>query len=94
MDIVIIADYLGPLDGTYNSRFLYLGDILAKNHNVEIVTSNFNHGEKCFFSNNNIEKHDFKITMINESGYKTREDITENHEVNVLEYKRHDQEID
>ena len=70
MDIVIIADYLGPLDGTYNSRFLYLGDILAKNHNVEIVTSNFNHGEKCFFSNNNIEKHDFKITMINESGYK------------------------
>ena len=70
MDILILADFLGPLDGTFNSRFLYLGDMLAKEHEVEIVTSDFDHGAKAYFDYE-IEKHDFKITMLHESAYPT-----------------------
>lgn len=70
MDILILADFLGPLDGTFNSRFLYLGDILAKEHEVEIVTSDFDHGAKAYFDYE-IEKHDFKITMLHEGAYPT-----------------------
>lgn len=46
MDILILADFLGPLDGTFNSRFLYLGDMLAKEHEVEIVTSDSTMGPR------------------------------------------------
>ena len=70
MDILILADFLGPLDGTFNSRFLYLGDMLAKEHEVEIVTSDFDHGAKAYFDYE-IEKHDFKITMLHEGAYPT-----------------------
>lgn len=70
MDILILADFLGPLDGTFNSRFLYLGDMLAKEHEVEIVTSDFDHGAKAYFDYE-IEKHDFKITMLHEGAYTT-----------------------
>lgn len=68
MDIVIIADYLGPLDGSYNSRFLYLGDLLAKEHSVEVVTGNFNHGKKERFTGD-IEQHSYPIIMLDEPGY-------------------------
>lgn len=68
MDIVIIADFCGPLDGTYNSRFLYLAEMLVKKHNVEIITSDFNHANKDYFKNE-IEKHDFSITMLHEGFY-------------------------
>lgn len=67
-DIVIIADFLGPLDGTFNSRFLYLADLLAKENSVEIVTSDFDHGNKEYF-NHEIEKHDYTITMLHEASY-------------------------
>ena len=70
MDILILADFLGPLDGTFNSRFLYLGDMLAKEHEVEIVTSDFDHGAKAYIDYE-IEKHDFKITMLHEGAYPT-----------------------
>ena len=70
MDILILADFLGPLDGTFNSRFLYLGDMLAKEHEVEIVTSDFDHGAKAYFDYE-IEKHDLKITMLHEGAYPT-----------------------
>ncbi len=67
-DIVIIADFCGPLDGTFNSRFLYLADMLAKSHNVEIITSDFDHGSKARF-HHEIEKHDYSITMLHEEDY-------------------------
>ena len=67
-DIVIIADFLGPLDGTFNSRFLYLADMLAKDNEVEVVTSDFHHGTNRYF-NNEIEKHDYPITMLHEGAY-------------------------
>lgn len=67
-DIVILADFCGPLDGTFNSRFLYLADMLAKDNDVEIVTSDFNHGSKDYF-HYEIEKHDYTITMLHEGSY-------------------------
>lgn len=68
MDIVIVADFLGRLDGKGNSRFLYLADLLCENHDVEIITSDFNHGTKDYFSS--IEYNDnYKITMLHEGYY-------------------------
>lgn len=68
-DIIIIADFCGPLDGTFNSRFLYLADMLvSEGHNVEIVTSDFDHGKKIYIDYE-IEKHDYKITMLHEGYY-------------------------
>ncbi len=70
MDIVILADFLGPLDGTCNSRFLYLGDMLAKEHDVEIITGDFDHDNKVYF-HHEIEKHDYPITLLHEGSYPT-----------------------
>ena len=67
-DIVILADFCGPLDGTFNSRFLYLADLLSKDNNVEIITSDFNHGNKEYIGYE-IEKHEYKITMLHELAY-------------------------
>lgn len=68
LDIVILADFLGSLDRKSNSRFLYLADMLVKNHDVEVITSDFNHGGKKHFDYE-IEKHDYPITMLHEEGY-------------------------
>lgn len=68
MDIIILADFCGPLDGTSNSRFLYLADMLAKDNSVEIITSDFNHGTKKYFQHE-IEKHDYLVTMLHERSY-------------------------
>ena len=67
-DIVIIADFCGPLDGTFNSRFLYLADMLAKENKVEIITSDFDHGSKSYYRHD-IEKHNYKITLLHEVAY-------------------------
>lgn len=67
-DIVFIADFCGPLNGTFNSRFLYLADILAKGNWVEIITSDFDHDAKKYFTYEP-EKHDYCITMLHEGAY-------------------------
>ena len=69
MDIVIVANYLGTLDGKSNNRFLYIADMLSKSNNVEIITGNFNHGEKKHFTRK-IEEHDYAITLLHEPGYR------------------------
>lgn len=69
MDIVIIADFCGSFDGSGNSRFLYLASILQEKHNVEVITSDYNHGKKAFFSE--VPKmYSFKITMLHEPAYR------------------------
>ena len=69
MDIVIIADFCGRFEGDgQNIRFLYLANLLCKEHNVEIITSDFNHGVKEFFKEAP-EQFPFRITMLHESGY-------------------------
>jgi hypothetical protein len=70
MDIVIVADYCGSFDGGFNSRFLYLAEMLCKDgHEVEIITSDFDHGRKQKF-NENPSGFSYQITMLRELGYK------------------------
>lgn len=68
MDILILADFCGRFDGKDNSRFLYLANILSSDHDVEILTSDFDHGTKKYFENIP-EKYPFKITMVHEGMY-------------------------
>lgn len=69
MNILIIANFVANLDGKSYGRFLHLGEILSdQGHQVELITSDFNHGSK---------KHDRKITgkfktkvtLLHEPGY-------------------------
>ena len=69
MNIIIIANFTRDFSKTDNGRFLYLAKLLAKNNNVEIITTNFSHGKKQKKDPIMIE-YPFKITMIDEPGYK------------------------
>lgn len=68
MDILILADFCGNLDGTDNSRFIYLANMLCQKHDVEILTSDFDHGTKSYFEKKPCE-YPYKITMLHESSY-------------------------
>lgn len=68
MDILIIADFCGNMDGKGNNRFLYLADMLCKEHEVEILTSDFNHAQKAYFTAAPLD-YPFKITMVHEGFY-------------------------
>lgn len=68
MDIVIIADFCGKLDRSGNGRFVYLADLLYKEHDVEIITSDFIHGSKTYFESKP-QGYPYQITMLHESGY-------------------------
>lgn len=67
-DIVIIANFVGGLHGTDNNRFPYLANMLCKDNDVELVASDFCHGEKARRAN--IYNFPFKVTLLNEPGYK------------------------
>lgn len=68
MDIVILADFCGPFDGKSNNRFAYIADMLSKENEVEIVTSNFHHGSKTHFDKTP-EGFPYKVTMLREDKY-------------------------
>ena len=68
-DIVIIANFCRDFSETDNGRFMYLCKELSKEHQVEIITSDFNHGTKQHkppLSHN----WSFTITFLHEPGYK------------------------
>ena len=67
MDIVIVANFCGKLDGNENDRFLYLAELLAKNHAVELITSDFHHETKTHRSGT--AEFPFQVTLLHESGY-------------------------
>ncbi len=67
-DIVIIANFVGDLDGSDNVRFPYLANLLCKTNNVELVASTFNHGTKK--QRTTLYDYPFKITLLDEPGYK------------------------
>lgn len=71
MDIVIVADYCRKFDGQTNNRFLFLADKLCKKHNVEVISSDFEHQNKKYFSKICYEKYKFKITLLHEPSYDT-----------------------
>lgn len=68
-DIVIIANFCDDFTETDNGRFFYLAKMLAKDNEVEIITSDFLHITKEK-RKNVISKLDFKISFIEEPGYK------------------------
>ena len=72
MNILLIVNYPGDLEGVGKGRFRYLVDMLVgRNHQVEMVISDFLHGEKEFRPIHSISEHQFKITILHESGYKS-----------------------
>lgn len=66
-DIVIIANFCGDLSGKGNNRFLYLAGLLAKNHSVELITSDFDHFTKQF--RQDFGDFTFHVKLLHESGY-------------------------
>lgn len=74
MDIVIIAQYLRDITdfSDNNSRFVYLAKMLCQNqeHQVEIITSDFEHGTKSHFKQYG-ELPGVTLTVLHESGYPT-----------------------
>ncbi len=73
MNIVIIANFPSNLDGGAKGRFLYLGEMLAnRGHLVEMVVSDFNHGNKKYRKESEIAYNKFKtkIKILHETGYK------------------------
>lgn len=68
-DIVIIANFCRDFSESDNGRFMYLCKELSKENNVEIITSDFSHGEKKHKVKLTV-KWPFKITFLHEPGYK------------------------
>jgi glycosyltransferase involved in cell wall biosynthesis len=67
-DIIILANFCFDFSENDNGRFLYLANMLAKKHNVEIITSDFYHTEKRM-RKKAAAKWPFKITFLHELGY-------------------------
>lgn len=68
MDIIILANFCRRFDGTAINRFEYIADLLAKDHDVEILTSDFSHGSKAHFESEP-EGLPYKVKMLHEPGY-------------------------
>jgi len=68
MDIIILANFCMDFSESDNGRFSYLADMLSKEHDVEIVTSDFLHTTKQH--RGKISPHSYRITLIHEPGYK------------------------
>lgn len=69
-DIVIVANFCRDFSISDNGRFMYLCKELSKDHNVEIITSDYSHGKKSHKAPLEIEW-PFKITFLHEPGYPT-----------------------
>lgn len=68
MDLVIIANFCGDLtSGQGNNRFLYLAALLAAEHDVELVTSDFDHSAKTHRAAT--AEFPFRLTQLHEPGY-------------------------
>ena len=72
MDIVLLAQYFGNLAELKrnNNRFCYIASMLAQYHSVEVLTTTFFHKEKKHIENISPEYENFKITALDEPGYR------------------------
>ena len=69
MHILIVAPFCTlPGEQGYN-RFLYLAELLAKDHKVSLATSKFRHYDKSFRLCNDTRKPSFRVYFIHEPGY-------------------------
>ena len=69
MDIVIIAHFITEFEKNGTSHFVYLAEQLNKTHNVELVTSRFDHITK---KQRTPQVYDLqtKITLLEEPSYR------------------------
>lgn len=68
MDIVILANFTMDFSKSDNGRFSYLANLLAKDNEVEVITSKFYHitkNERTNFPNDL----SYKVTFLDEIGY-------------------------
>jgi len=68
LDIVIISEFCDSFSNKDNDRFLYLARKLSQKHEVELITSSFQHTAKKQRSQTDYE-FDFRLTFISEPGY-------------------------
>ena len=69
-DVVIIADFCSAFDGKGNNRFVYIAEnLLKKDFQVEIVTSDFFHSDKKYFNPIIKDYKGLKVTMLHEPAY-------------------------
>lgn len=68
MDILILTHFTSTFSETDNDRFLYIAKELAKDHSIEILTSDFCH-EKKSHRNKTENEWPFKVTFLREKGY-------------------------
>ena len=72
-DIIIIAQYTHLPGKDSNGRFRYIADIISKtNNNVEVITTDFSHvrKEKRYLTKESLHNIKYKVTLLNEPGYK------------------------
>ncbi|MCM3306974.1 glycosyltransferase family 4 protein [Priestia megaterium] len=72
-DILIVAHFTQVPGEHGNGRFWYIINMLAdKGHNVELVTTQFSHRtkKKRTLTDHQLNQLKYKLTMLNESGYK------------------------
>lgn len=67
MDIVIIAHFCLDFSDKDNGRFNYLANILSKDNNVELITTDFYHITKT--KRETIPQLSYKVTVLQEPGY-------------------------
>lgn len=71
MKVIMIAQYIGDISNTKinNGRFVYLANRISQKHDLEIISTNYYHQKKSYFSKTD-DKAPYKITLLNEPGYK------------------------
>lgn len=70
-DILMITHFNSFFNETGNSRFLYLVDLMKdKEFNIEVISSSFSHIQKKQRNFENLERLEYKLTLIKEPGYK------------------------
>lgn len=69
MNIIILANFPHSLDGGFMGRFINLAQLLHdRNHNVEVIVSDFQHGSKKHRTSL-VNNYSFKLTYLHEPGY-------------------------
>lgn len=71
MDILMVAQYFGNIEqlDQSNNRFVYLAQLLAQHHHVEVLTTSFVHAKKKQGEAIPGEYRGFQITALREPGY-------------------------
>ena len=71
MDILMVAPYFGNIEqlNQSNNRFVYLAELLAREHTVEVLTTSFVHAKKRQAEGIPAEYQGLTITALSEPGY-------------------------